>query len=275
MRTRALGNRSRGLAVSRAIGVALAAALASGDARAWGKVGHRAAAIVADRLLSPAAHAKVRDLLDPAETLADASTWADDHRRDIPGSGAWHYVNVPLGELRYDARFCPPSGCVVSKIRELEGTLANASAPREDRKRALRLLVHLVEDVHQPLHVGDAGDRGGNDLQVRFFGHGTNLHRVWDEEIIERHSTDELAWAAELEQLARTVHVARGEDVTLWADESLVAARVAYAVPGSVGMLKPGANLESAYFDSALPLAKKRLALAAARLASTLNEIFQ
>jgi hypothetical protein len=182
---------------------------------------------------------------------------------------------VPLAELHYDARFCAPSGCVVSKIRELESTLRNAAASRDDRQRALRFLVHLVEDVHQPLHVGDAGDRGGNDFQVRFFGHGANLHRVWDEEIVERHSTDEATWAAELDPLARTLRVARGEDVTLWADESLAAARVAYAVPGSVGMLQPGAHLENAYFESALPVVEKRLALASARLASMLNEIFQ
>ena len=174
----------------------LAWAAPARDARAWGKVGHRVATLAAEHRLTPAARSKIHELLDTGETLADASLWADQYRRAVPGSGAWHYVNVPLSEVHYDARFCPPTGCIVSKIRELRATLASDAAPREERQRALRLLVHFVEDLHQPLHVGDLGDRGGNDLQVQFFGRGTNLHRLWDEEIIERHGTSESAWGS-------------------------------------------------------------------------------
>src|SRR5882724_8512544 len=86
------------------------------DARAWGTLGHRCASIVAEARLTPTARRRVRALLERDETLAAASLWADEHRRDVPGSGAGHYVNVPLGEAHYDARFCAPTGCVVSKI---------------------------------------------------------------------------------------------------------------------------------------------------------------
>src|SRR5579859_4106798 len=100
--------------------LAVAAIVAWGaDARAFGVLGHRVASALAESRLSPAARAKVRDLLDPDETLAQASLWADEQRRSIPGSAAWHYVNVPLTEPRYDAKFCPEAGCVVSKIAEL------------------------------------------------------------------------------------------------------------------------------------------------------------
>ena len=78
----------------------------------WGRLGHRVAGAVAEARLSPAARAAVRELLEPGESLADASTWADEHRRDVPDSGPWHYVNVPITETRYDARFCDPRGCV-------------------------------------------------------------------------------------------------------------------------------------------------------------------
>jgi hypothetical protein len=249
----------------------------SHGASAFGTLGHRVASAVAESRLTPAARAKVRDLLDPDETLAQASLWADEQRRLIPGSAAWHYVNVPLTEPRYDARFCPPAGCVISKIAELRLTLASDAATRDDKRQALRLLVHLVEDLHQPLHVGDRSDRGGNDLQVQFFGRGTNLHRVWDQDLVERFSTDESAWTAEIERLAKT-DAARGwpkGTVETWADESLAAAREAYREPVSGAPIEPGAKLDQAYFDAELPVVKRRLAQAAVRLSSMLNEIFQ
>src|SRR5262245_5300555 len=114
-----------------------ALALTSGDAGAWGAMGHRAAATIAETRLTSVARSRIRDLLDPGETLAAASLWADEHRRDVAGSGAWHYVNVPITELHYDPRFCAPTGCVVSKIAELRATLANEARPREERRQAL------------------------------------------------------------------------------------------------------------------------------------------
>jgi hypothetical protein len=252
-------------------------AMSPRDARAWGRLAHRSATIVAERRLSSTARAAIRDLLDPGETLADASLWADEHRQAVFGSGAWHYVNVPIVELHYDARFCAPNGCVVSKIGELKESVGNAAAPREARQQALRLLIHLVEDLHQPVHVGDRGDRGGNDLQLRFENHGTNLHRLWDEEIVERHSTDESTWVAELDAIAKTT-AARGWSagtVESWADESLAAARRAYTVPGSAATLQPGAKIGDDYVEMALPIVERRLAQAAVRLSTMLNEIFQ
>jgi hypothetical protein len=254
--------------------LAAAIGLFARDAGAWGTIAHRAASTVAESRLTPRARAKVRELLEPDETLAAASLWADEHRRDLAGSAPWHYVNVPLAEPRYDARFCPPTGCIVSKIHNLRAALADEGAPRDDRRRALRLLVHFVEDLHQPLHVGNNGDRGGNDLQVRFFDRGMNLHRLWDEDIVERHA-DESRWVAELEELAKS-DAARGWSsgtVESWADESLVLARQAYAPSGAA--LQPGAKLGQSYFDAALPVVRYRLAQAAVRLASMLNEIFQ
>jgi len=231
---------------------------------------------VVENHLTPAAAVKIRDLLEPGETLADASLWADDHRRDVEGSGAWHYVNVPITESQYDARFCPSTGCVVSKIEELRGTLRSPKASRSDKQQALRFLIHFVEDLHQPMHVGDRGDRGGNDLQLQFFGKGINLHRLWDEGIIERHSTDEVKWIGEIDALA-TPEQARlwsVGGVEVWANESLVAARQAYCIPGTHSMLKAGAALGQEYFDLALPVARRRLAQAASRLTVMLNEIF-
>jgi len=246
------------------------------EAWAWGKVGHRAASTVVENHLTPAAAAAIRDLLEPGETLADASLWADEHRRDVPGSGAWHYVNVPITEAQYDARFCPSTGCVVSKIDELRDILRSAAATHADKQQALRFLVHLVEDLHMPLHVGDRSDRGGNDLQLQFFGKGTNLHRLWDDGILERHSTNEVKWIGEIDALATPEQVRLWSvgGVEAWANESLTAARQAYCIPGTHSMLKAGAMLGQDYFDAALPVARRRLAQAASRLTTMLNELF-
>jgi hypothetical protein len=250
--------------------------LASGEALAWGRTAHRIISAVTEKRLTPAARAGVRDLLEPDETLARASLWADDHRQDHPGSAAWHYVNVPIGEPRYDSRFCPSSGCIVSKIHELRVVLGNAALPRSERQLALRLLVHFIEDVHQPLHVGDRGDRGGNDLQVRFFGSGTNLHRLWDEGIVLRHDSEEASWIARIDAAANFELSRQWSkcDVATWADESLAAARQAYVMPGSGSALEPGAKLGQEYFEFALPIVERRLAQAAVRLAATLNQVF-
>ncbi len=255
--------------------VACVISLPARDACAWGRTAHRIVSIVAEKRLTNSARSTVRDLLEPDETLADASLWADDHRHEIRGSAAWHYVNVPIAEAHYDGRFCPPSGCIVSKIEELRILLGNVAAPRSDRQLALRLLVHFVEDLHQPLHIGDRGDRGGNDLQVRFFGVGTNLHRLWDEGILLHHDSDEAVWIAELEAQARPEQSRQWAkcNVATWADESLAAARQAYVWPGTGLALEPGAKLGSEYFEFALPVVRRRMAQAAVRLATMLNEV--
>jgi hypothetical protein len=248
----------------------------SNQAFGWGKIGHRVTATMAARRLTPAAASAVKNLLEPGESLADASLWADEHRRDIEGSASWHFVNVDIGDDRYDSRDCPATGCVVSKIGEMQTILAGETATAADRRQALRFLVHLMEDLHQPLHVGDRGDRGGNDLQVRFFDRGTNLHRVWDEGLIERHSTDEDAWLAELEKLATPEQSRRWCRGTLedFATESLRTAREAYTAPGTPSFLEPGARLDRTYFERELPAVTRRLAQAGVRLACMLNRIF-
>lgn len=249
----------------------------SGTAWAWGRMGHRAAGRLAEARLSPTARDAVRDLLEPGESLADASTWADEHRRDFPESGPWHYVNVPITEPRYDARFCPATGCVVSRIAEYRRVLADRGAPRADRQKALRFLVHFVQDLHQPLHVGDRGDRGGNDLQVQFFGRGSNLHRVWDTGLLDRGHESEAALFRHLEA-ATTPELAerwaRGT-VEEWATESLASARRAYRLPGTNSELEPGTKLGREYEEIHLPVARQRLNQSAIRLAAMLNDIFK
>ena len=244
--------------------------------QAWGRYGHRVAGKLAESRLSPAALKAVRELLEPGESLADASTWADEVRRDFPQSGPWHYVNVPITEPKYDARFCLGSGCVITKIEEFRKVLADRDVSRIKRQQALRFLTHFVEDMHQPLHVGDRHDRGGNDAQVQFFGHGSNQHRVWDSGLLDRAYVDDLALLKVVNELAGSAEAAgwSGGNVESWANESLDAAKQAYLQPDADAPLRAGAKLGEAYQEIHLPVACRRVTQAGLRLARILNEAF-
>ncbi len=262
--------------------IALAAALvasAASTAWAWGPLGHRLAGKLAEKHLTPQAKAAVAELLEPGETLAEASTWPDEHRRDVKGSGPWHYVDVPLDEDRYDDRFAgdaPEKGNIVPKIREFRAILKDRRRPLEERRFALRFLAHLVEDLHMPLHVGENHDRGGNDTQIQFFDQGTNLHRLWDSDMLVRAEADEGKW---LEVLARMdtpeararVTPGRVED---WATESLLAAREAYKNPATGRRITKGTKLGEPYQQANLPVARRRVYQSGIRLAMVLNEVF-
>jgi len=244
-------------------------------AMSWGWIGHRAAAKIAEDHLTPRARAAVADLLGPGVRLADVATWADE-QQEIPQSAPWHSVNVPLNESRYASRFCSPRGCVVSKIGEFARVLRNPAAGKAEKQRALKFLVHFIADLHQPLHVGDNGTRGGNLLQVRFYGEGSNLHKVWDYQIMERHTKNLGVWLWDLTFEANPKRVAEWSKGTPeeWATESLNLAKSAYRLPGSQAWILPGTNLGTRYSGASLPGIRKQLAKAAIRIAWVLNGIF-
>jgi nuclease S1 len=259
------------------ITVAIVALLAK-PAWAWAPLGHRVAGRLAERHLTPKARAAVRELLEPGESMADASTWADEHRRDIKGSGPWHYVDVPLDQDRYDDRFAgdvPEKGFIVPKIREFKAVLRDRRRPPEERRIALRFLIHLVEDLHMPLHVGDNHDRGGNDTQVQFFDQGTNMHRLWDGDMLGHACEDESCWMADLVATDTPEARARAMSGTVedWATESLLAAREAYKDPATGRKITPGTKLGESYQAANLPVARKRVYQAGVRLAMVLNEV--
>jgi hypothetical protein len=246
---------------------------------AWGPHGHRIATRVAESRLTPAARAAVRDLLHEGDTLVDLATWADEEGHEaVPGSAPWHYVNVPLGATRYDDRFCDGGDCVVERIKHFRSVLADRQAPRRERQRALLFLVHLVEDVHQPLHVGDNRDKGGNLTQIQFFGDGTNLHRLWDSGLINEIDRNERAWVERIAPLLTPDHVRSWSQGTVedWTTESLQDARKAYYFPaGAHQPLASGTRLGDDYVSFARPILEHRLAQAGVRVANELNAIFR
>ncbi len=225
-----------------------------------------------------ARRAAIRDLLEPGESLADASTWADEYSREVPGSASWHFVNVPISATHYDPADCRPRGCVVSKIGEFRAILADPKASRAAKRRALRFLVHLVQDLHQPMHVADRNDRGGNNVQLRYGRYdNTNLHQVWDSGLLRQGFRNENQLVRALDELAtgpgaRDWLKGRVED---WADESLAVGRRAYAIPGSSATLRSGDAISRDYERENLPRVVDRVARSGVRLAAMLNEIFK
>lgn len=175
------------IAASAAV-LALAAPLAIG----WGPEGHAIVADIAQAHLDPAAAAEVATLLqlEGNSRLDQISSWADGNRNDYPNTGPWHYVDTPLAASSYDAaRDCVQGNCVVAKLDEYTQVLANKAETPQARLLALKWVVHLVGDIHQPLHAEDHDDKGGNTVQTQFFGKGTNLHSMWDGGIL-RHALD-------------------------------------------------------------------------------------
>ena len=166
----------------------------------------------------------------------------------------------------------------MTKIAEFRVVLADRNAPRARRRQALRFFVHLVQDLHQPMHVADNGDRGGNALQLRSGRYeNTNLHQVWDSGLFRsryrEHAEAELV--RDLTALADRPGAAnwlRGR-VEDWADESLRIGRLAYRIPGTDRTLRPGDEIGRDYIEANLPLAVERVAQSGVRLAAMLNEV--
>lgn len=198
---------------------ALSAALTfSSAAHGWGAEGHRLIGELAEAQLTPAARAEVHRLLalEPGATLASVATWADEVRS--PATAAWHYVNPPLNNCSYERqRDCDDGNCAVEALLKKAAALAS-SATDEQRLSALKWVVHLVGDLHQPLHAGFREDKGANLYQVQAFGRGTNLHAVWDGALI-RHRR---GGVDALRSSASTSHIAEGvsPQPAAWAIES-------------------------------------------------------
>ncbi len=241
----------------------------------WDRIGHRVTARMAEARLSPRARTAVHDLLGPGVSLADVSMWADE--QGTPRSAPWHYVNIPISKPRYDPKYCQWGGCVVSKVHDFRRVLVSPTASKEQKQQALMFLTHLIADLHQPFNVGDTGSKGGNSIQVRFFEVGSNLHRVWDSQIIERYTQNEEVWLFDCNLLASPKIVAEWSKGTPedWATESLQLAKEAYCLPGTKTVMASGTKLGDEYCRIVLPIIKTQLAESGVRLAWTLNSIFR
>lgn len=158
------------------------------NAAAWGMTGHRVVGQIADYYLTSKARKAVTQLL--GESPAMASNWPDFIKSDSTYNylSSWHYVNLPGGLDQagvFNFLDSDKQANVYSKIPELIAILKDKNQTMEQKKLAMRLLIHFVGDVHQPMHTARKEDLGGNKVAVTWFGQRSNLHRVWDEGLVE------------------------------------------------------------------------------------------
>lgn len=238
-------------------------------ALAWGPRGHHIVARLAEARLTPQARVEVRKLLAlrGARHLADVANWADDLRDVDPAlfqrTKRMHFVNFHSRSCIYDPpRDCRDGECAVAAIEKYSAILANRSNPPAERAEALAFVVHLVGDVHQPLHADYRHDAGGNDFQVRWHGRGTNLHRVWDSLMLD--STDLSAAQYARKLAAERPPVETGGSPAQWAEESC-------RIDRDDGVYPASHVVGAAYVERELPIAERRLRQAGARLAQLLN----
>jgi hypothetical protein len=262
---------------------------------AWGPQGHRTVGAIADRLLTPAARAQVAQLLaadldklgNPSgrTTLESVAVWADEVRGTPADRPRWHYDDVPLCGSAPRASYCPAGECNSAQLERLTAVLTDARADLRARNEALKWIVHLVGDIHQPLHAADNGDLGGNRVHVALAGVHTRgrltLHGVWDSELVrlalETRSRQQPPRDIDaLAREARNLTAQAGQGTPSgWASESNHLARnVAYQYPGfACGRVPVGiVVLDGNYQREAEGIVRERLLLAGGRLANLLNE---
>ncbi len=253
----------------------------------WGVEGHRIVARTAQRNLSAKARQEILRLLQRGETLESVASWADTIRNSRPETKNWHFVDIPVSANAYDpARDCPrtPFGdCIINALTEsrailadagrlesFRNVLANPQESRQARAEALKFLVHFIGDLHQPLHCADDHDRGGNDVLVTFFGVSTNLHKVWDTNIIARAGLNQTANRVLTVASAQETGVLAQETFVDWALESHQ-----LAVDHAYKNIPANKRLGQSYFSANRPVVDGQLAKAGLRLARILNEVLR
>jgi hypothetical protein len=243
----------------------------SGVALAWGPQGHRITAKVAENHLDPQAKRAITALLG-SESLADAAFWADTMRSHPSEfwqskAGAYHYVTVPDG-MRYADVGPPQKGDAVTALGEFRRILRDPEASKAHKQLALRFSLHIVQDLHQPLHVGNGLDRGGTRTKVVLLGKNTNLHRVWDTDLILLSGRPESEWVSLLSgRLEDEGYRALADPAPeTWIAESA-------AMRGSI--YPQGQILDQDYIKAQQPALEERLLLAAARVAAYFNNLYK
>ena len=279
---------------------ALATVLFPQLASAWGALGHRTVAQIAEANVRPATRAAIARLVQaspgldtplcPIASLADAAVWPDcirsDPQRRFAATFPWHYQDIPVCAHSFDPHAgCADGACVTARIAEEAHILADHRRPAVERMRALAFLAHFVGDIHQPLHAADDGDHGGNTETIANATPAptagnpnprpVSLHWFWDDVLVQR------ALAAPTPSLVHPYSPADrarlGDgDATQWARESWGIARTlaypqalgrnfcARATPATTEIADSAANAD-------LPLVRRRITQAGLRLARMLD----
>lgn len=242
---------------------------------AWGLLGHRIVGQVADSYLTPKARAEIKKILGD-ESVAMAANWADFIKSDSSYRylNSWHYVDFPKGlsydqlkdELKKDT-----TADAYTRLNFLIAELKKKNLPQEKKVMYLRLLIHIVGDIHQPLHVSPEGTSGGNDIKVTWFGTASNLHRVWDEQLIEGQELSYTEYSAYINHTTAAQRKAwQQQPMSQWLFDSYV---LSEHLHDEIREQNP--KLSYKYNFDHLRIVNEQLLKGGVRLAGILNEIFK
>jgi hypothetical protein len=235
----------------------------------WGKTGHRVVGEVAQMHLSRKAKKKICNILE-GKSLASVANFADEIKSDTLYNKyyPWHYVNYPA-EKKYGDVTPSSKGDIVMAIQNcIENVKSPLTSPKE-KAFFLKMLVHFIGDLHQPLHAGWAENRGGNDIQLQWFGNGSNLHRLWDTNLIDHYGMGYTELADNMPRLSRKerLELQKGNVLT-WVEESHGLANQLYA------SVEKGEKLGYQYSYTYWTTVEDQLLKGGVRLAAVLNDLF-
>ena len=235
----------------------------------WGPTGHRATGAIATKHITKRALKKIDKLLQ-GESLAFVSTYADQIKSDKKYNKfyTWHYVNMPF-DKNYEASEKNPLGDLITGISHCIIILKDKNSTDDAKRFYLKMLVHLVGDLHMPLHIGRKEDKGGNTIKLKWFYKDTNLHHVWDESMIEE-------WGMSYNELANNTKDLNKTDIAKIQEGSVIdwledTHKLTEKIYSSVTM---GENLRYRYSYDYFPTVRTQLQKGGLRLAKLLNEIF-
>jgi len=241
-----------------------------GNDMIWSKTGHRVVGDVAQEHLSRKAKKAISKILK-GQSLAAVSNFGDEIKADrqFRKFSAWHYVNFPAD---MDYKDVEPSehGDLVMGINTCISIIKNPNSSEADVAFYLKFLVHLIGDLHQPMHVGRLEDKGGNDIQVQWFGQGSNLHRVWDSNMINDYGMSFTELSDKLPMLSKNqIKELQKGDVYDWVEESQDIANELY------DSVTVGEKIGYQYSYKWWGTVENQLQKGGIRLATVLNDIFK
>lgn len=237
------------------------------DAFAWGPTGHRATGLVAEKYLSKKAAKELARILN-GQSLAMASTWMDEIRADSTYNymSDWHWVTIQ-DDQSFEQAEKNPNGDIIQTLDRIIAALKTKKLSANEEAEFVKMLIHLIGDIHQPLHVGGGNDRGGNDIKLTWFRNDSNLHRVWDSDMIDDTHLSYTELGESLEK-PDAVKLAAWQKTSVrdWAQESISYRKQVYNYgDGKLGYL---------YSYNNFHIVRLRLLQAGVRLAGVLNEIY-
>ena len=248
----------------------MAIALTSVMSWGWGQKGHDVTAYIAEQHLTPTPRAAIDRALD-GKSIVYWANWLDNasHTPQYAYTKTWHYKNINEG-VAYEDMALNPKGDAVTAITTMIEQLSRHGDNTIDSVLDLKILVHVVGDIHQPMHMGHATDLGGNKVQVRFFDRGTNLHSIWDGSLVESaHKWSYTEWQQQLDRLTpqQQEAIIQGS-IHDWAKESVAIADKIYKETPA------GTKVSYNEIAAAAPIIEQQLVKGGLRLAHILNLIY-